>query len=263
METGFFVASMLGIIPALLLRFYMLRPFEGLYKDMPVFFAFVIGMVVGFVPGVLHAFVDSFALTTVVGALLFFVIGFAFFDQFMRVVIFNSPRFSGQQDTVFYATTFGLGYSGMLAALWFYRSFVFYQKWSEESGNELGTTAWAWIFVSYVAAAFAFAVVHGVTGLLVGFGAYEGILWRYGILGVLIQAPLNILWWLALASSPIITNAPVWELGTISMLIAAAYGVLLLRWNMRRIVPELLPTETMRGRLRELRRRRRAKAQPK
>jgi uncharacterized membrane protein YuzA (DUF378 family) len=245
-NTPVFVAMMLGTIPALILRFYMLRAFEGMFEDQPVLFAFVIGMVAGVIVGVFHVWVDGALFGSVLSALLFFVVGFAFVDQFLKVVIFNSPRFSGKAETTFYATAFGLGYGAMLTGLWFYRSFVMLDAGSN-----------GWIILSYVCAAFAFAVVHGTTGMLVGFGATEGIVWRYGLLSVVLQAPLNIMWWLAMGSSLYATD-PIWELGAITMFLAAGYGLFLLRWTMAKIVPDLLPRQEMRKRRRLMRRQRRA-----
>ena len=245
-NTSVFVAMMLGTIPALLLRFYMLRAFEGMFEDQPVLFAFVIGMVAGVVVGVFHSIVDRSLFSSVASALLLFVVGFAFVDQFLKVIIFNSPRFSGQAETTFYATAFGLGYGAMLTGFWFYRSFVLLDAGSN-----------GWVLLSYVGAAFAFAVVHGTTGMLVGFGATERIVWRYGLLSVVLQVPLNIMWWLALGSS-LYAAVPIWELGTITMFIAAGYGLFLLRWTMAKIVPDLLPQQEMRRRRRLMRKRQRA-----
>jgi len=243
-EVGVFVAMMMGAIPALLLMFYMLRPFEGLYADRSTFNSFVIGMAIGVMTGVMHVAIDPYVLLNVPSAILVFVIGFAIFDQFLRVVLFNSPRFSGKMETTFYATAFGLGYSSMLTALWFYRSFT-------HPEIEVNT----WVVASYLAASFAFAVIHGSTGMLVGFGASIGEVWRYGILGVAMEAILNFLWYLALISS--IYTPPgvysVWEMTVISMAAATAYGYFVLRWTMKRVVPELLPTETMRLRRRIIR----------
>lgn len=247
MEVGVFVAMMMGTIPAILLRFYMLRPFEGMFEERSVMLAFAIGMVAGVVAGVFHVFVDGYLFASLATAIALFVIGWAIVDQFLRVIIFNSPRFSGDPDTTFYSTTFGLGYGAMLTALWFYRSFVLL---------DVGTNPW--VLASYVGAAFAFAVVHGATGMLVGFGAAEGELWRFGFLGVLVQLPLNVMWWLALASS-VEAAVPIWELGTITMFIAAAYGVYILRWTMGKVVPDLLPKEAMRRRRRDVRRQRRSR----
>ena len=252
MQTSFLVAMLLGTIPALLLRFYMLRAFEGMFEDPPVLFAFVIGLVAGVIMGAVHVLMDVSLMTTLLSALLFFVVGFAFIDQFLKVIIFNSPRFSGQAETTFYSTAFGLGFGAGLTALWFFRSFA-------ERGAEIN----GWVILSYVCAAFAFAVVHGTTGMLVGFGATERIVWRYGLLSVLLQTPLNILWWLALRSSIYARRfgvAPVWELGAIAMFIAAGYGLFLLRWTMAKVVPDLLPKQEMRRRRRLMRKQRRAGA---
>lgn len=243
-ELGVFAAMMMGAIPALLLMFYMLRPFEGLYADRSTFNSFVIGMAVGVMAGVMHVAIDPYVLLTVPSAILIFVIGFAFFDQFLRVVLFNSPRFSGKMETTFYATAFGLGYAAMLTALWFYRSFT-------HPSIEINVL----VVVAYIAAAFAFAVIHGSTGMLVGFGAAIGEVWRYGILGVAMEAILNFLWYLALISSIYTPSGvySVWEMTVISMAIAGAYGYFVLRWTMNRVVPELLPKETMRLRRRIIR----------
>jgi hypothetical protein len=235
---------MMGALPALALMFYMLGPFEGLFKQQSVFNSFVVGMALGVFAGVLHVAIDPWALQILPLAVLVFVVGFAVFDQFMRVVLFNSPRFSGKTETTFYATSFGLGYGSMLAALWFYRSFT-------NPHIEINV----WVFMAYIAAAFAFAVVHGSTGMLVGFGASIGEVWRYGALSVVIQAVLNFLWYLALISSIYTPPGviPVWEMSVISMGLATIYGVWLLRWTMTKIVPELLPKDVMRKRRRLLR----------
>ena len=244
MEPGVFGAMMLGALPALLLMFYMLGPFEGLFKQQSVFNAFVVGMALGVFAGVLHVAIDPWALLFFPLAMLVFVIGFSVFDQFMRVVLFNSPRFSGKTETTFYATSFGLGYGSMLAALWFYRSFT--NPYIEIN---------AWVVMAYIAAAFAFAIVHGSTGMLVGFGASIGEVWRYGMLSIVIQVVLNFLWYLALISSIYTPDNvfPVWEMSVISMGLAILYGVLLLRWTMTKIVPELLPKDMMRKRRRLIR----------
>ena len=239
---------MLGAVPALLLMFYILRPFEGIFDEQSTLFSFVIGMVVGTVVGVLHGQIDPIVVPYAPTALLVFVVGFAFFDQFMRVVFFNSSRFSGRKDTTFYSTAFGLGYGAMLVGLWFFRTF--------ENDN---VTVNAYVVVGYLCATFAFAVFHGVTGMLVGFGATEKILWRFGLLAVGLECVLNVLWYVALASSLYTPEgvAPVWELGTLVMVIAAVAGFLLLRWALRKVVPDLLPDETMRSRRRMLRKRHR------
>jgi hypothetical protein len=243
-EPGVFMAMMMGAVPALLLMFYMLRPFEGLYPDRSVFNSFVVGMAIGVVAGVMHVAIVPFDLLSVPSAILIFVIGFAVFDQFLRVVLWNSPRFSGKMETTFYATAFGLGYAAMLVALWFYRSFT-------HPTIEIN----AWVVAAYLAASFAFAVVHGSTGMLVGFGAAIGEVWRFGLLGVGMEAVLNFLWYLALISSIYTPSgvASVWEMTVVAMAIAAGYGLLILRWTMKRVVPELLPKETMRLRRRLIR----------
>ena len=243
-EVGVFTAMMMGAVPALLLMFYMLRPFDGLYPERSTFNSFVVGMAIGVVTGVMHVAIDPFALLSPLLAIPVFVIGFAIFDQFLRVVLFNSPRFSGKLETTFYTTSFGLGYASMLAALWFYRSFT-------HPEIEIN----AWVVTAFLAASFSFAVVHGSTGMLVGFGASIGEVWRYGLLGVGMEAVLNLLWYLALISSIYTPSGvvPVWEMTVISMAIATGYGIWVLRWTMRRVVPELLPTETMRLRRRLIR----------
>jgi hypothetical protein len=235
---------MMGAIPALLLMFYMLRPFEGLYGDRSTFNSFVVGMAIGVGVGVMHVAIDPYALLSPATAILLFVIGFAVFDQFLRVVLWNSPRFSGKMETTFYSTAFGLGYAAMLVALWFYRSFT-------HPDIEIN----AWVVTAYLAASFAFAVIHGSTGMLVGFGAAIGEVWRYGLLGVGMQSILNLLWYLALISSIYTPDGviPVWEMTVIAMAIAAIYGIFVLRWTMNKVVPELLPKDTMRARRRIIR----------
>jgi hypothetical protein len=245
-EPGVFIAMMLGAIPALILFFYMLDPFEGLFDEKSVFFSYVIGMAVGVVVGVIHVAVDPWALQTYFTSIIIFVIGFAMFDTFLRVVLFNSSKFSLKMETTFYSTAFSLGYGAMLAALWFYRSFT-------HPTAEVN----AWVFLAYIAASFAFAVVYGSTGMLLGFGAHEGLIWRLAAMSIALHVFLNFLWWIAMASS-IYTQPgviPVWELGVLVMGIAAVYGIYLFRWTMNKVVPDLLPTETMRYRRRFLRKR--------
>lgn len=243
-EPGVFGAMMMGALPALMLLFYMLHPFEGLYSDRSSFNAFVVGMAFGVAVGVIHVAIDPFALQALALAIIIFVIGFGVFDQFLRVVIWNSSRFTGRMETTFWGTAFGLGYGAMLSALWFYRSFT-------HPDIEINT----WVVTAYIAAAFAFAVVHGATGMLVGFGAAIGEVWRYGLLGIGLEAVLNFLWYLALVSSIYTPSGvlPVWEMTVLSMSIATVYGYAVLRWTMRRIVPELLPKDVMRLRRRLLR----------
>jgi hypothetical protein len=243
-ELWVFVAMMMGAVPALLLMFYMLKPFEGLYADRSTFNSFVIGMAIGVGVGVMHVAIDPYALLTVPSAILIVGIGCAVFDQFLRVVLWNSPRFSGKMETTFYSTAFGLGYASMLVALWFYRSFT-------HPEIEIN----AYVVTAYLGASFAFAVIHGSTGMLVGFGAAIGEVWRYGLLGVGMQSILNFLWYLALISS-IYTPVgvlSVWEMTVIAMFFGTIYGFFILRWTMGKVVPELLPKDTMRARRRIIR----------
>ena len=239
---------MIGSIPAIILMFYMLGPFEGLFNEQSVFYSFVIGMSVGVFVGVIHVAVDPWALQTYFTSLVIFVIGFAMFDTLLRVVLFNSKKFSLKMETTFYTTAFSLGYGAMLAALWFYRSFT-------HPTAEVN----ALVIIAYIAASFSFAVVYGSTGMLIGFGAYEGFIWKIAAMSVFLQVILNLLWWMAMASS-IYTQPgvlPVWELGVVVMGIATIYGIYLLRWTMNKVVPDLLPSEMMRFRRRLLRKRQR------
>ena len=111
------------------------------------------------------------------------------------------------------------------------------------------------VVTAYLAASFAFAVIHGSTGMLVGFGAAIGEVWRYGLLGVGMQAILNFLWYLALISSIYTPSGviSVWEMTVVAMGLATLYGIFILRWTMKKVVPELLPKETMRLRRRIIR----------
>jgi len=228
-----------GLPPTAVGEWYANFGFAGVVVGM-----FVVGMALGVVTGVMHVAIDPIALLSIPTAILLFVLGFAAFDQLLRVVLWNSPRFSGKMEATFYSTAFGLGYASMLVALWFYRSFT-------HPSIEIN----AWVVGAYIAASFAFAIVHGSTGMLVGFGAAIGEVWRFGLLGVGMEAVLNFLWYLALVSSIYTPSgvAPVWEMTVIAMTAAALYGFAVLRWTMKRVVPELLPKETMRLRRRIIR----------
>lgn len=94
----------LGIIPALILFYISLKGYEGYYKDKTVFLTFVIGIILGVVAAIVRWYMWFNLLPWLI-----FIILFAFFEQLLKTMVLNIPRFHFKKRDYYlwFVTRFG------------------------------------------------------------------------------------------------------------------------------------------------------------
>jgi len=160
----------LGIIPALFLLFISLKNYDEVYKDKIMFLMFIAGIIAG----VLSIVLEYFALAVGILALVLFPV----LEQLFKTVILNLRRFQNKKATPLYGLSLGLGFGSIFTPYYIIITSLNYDD------------------VTYLyfalAASVGIIILHGATGVLIGFGVYKSDLLKYFILAVLLYVPVLI-----------------------------------------------------------------------
>ena len=159
----------LGIIPALILLYISLKGYEGHYKDKFVFLSFVAGIVAGFISVLVETF------TMAVG--IFFIILFPVLEQLFKTIILNIGRLQGKKETVIYGLSLGLGFGSIFTPF----SMITVQFQAGES---------MYLIISAVIGSVGIILLHGATGICIGYGIYTRKLSKYFIFCWLVSSYL-------------------------------------------------------------------------
>jgi len=162
----------LGIIPALLLLYIVLKGYEGMYKDKTVFLTFVVGIILGFIAAVVRSF-------TLPGMIAYIVL-LAFFEQLLKTIVLNMRRFQRKQETTIYGLSLGLGFGSV------FTPFLIVAGSASIVGD---TTA----FAAVAAGSLGIILFHAAIGVFIGYGIYEGKLLKFLFIAIGLQLPFNAL----------------------------------------------------------------------
>ncbi|MBN2066485.1 MAG: protease PrsW [Candidatus Thermoplasmatota archaeon] len=162
----------LGIIPALLLLYIVLKGYEGMYKDKTVFLTFVVGIILGFIAAVVRSF-------TLPGMIAYIVL-LAFFEQLLKTIVLNMRRFQRKQETTIYGLSLGLGFGSV------FTPFLIVAGSASIVGD---TTA----FAAVAAGSLGIILFHAAMGVFIGYGIYEGKLLKFLFIAIGLQLPFNAL----------------------------------------------------------------------
>jgi hypothetical protein len=159
----------LGIIPALILLYISLKGYEGYYKDKNIFLTFVAGIVAGFL---------SVLLETYAGAIgIFFIILFPLIEQLFKTIILNIGRLQKIKDTTVYGLSLGLGFGSIFTPFSMITSDI-------QAGDIL-------VMAFVVLGSIGIILLHGATGVCIGYGIYVGKLLIYFILAIILHIPVT------------------------------------------------------------------------
>ncbi|MGQ0534544.1 MAG: hypothetical protein ACT4PT_00535 [Methanobacteriota archaeon] len=154
MAVPFLVTSVLVLVPAFVVLFLAYGPYDGVFRDQTLFLQFMFGLGLGLLLAVAQAF-----LLLGVAAPFVFVLLVPWLESLAKVAVLNRRSLAGQRTTIFYGGSLGLGV-GVMVALG--------RATREVTDLDLG----------FLAAEFAIAgglvLVHFATGVLAGFGVYQG-----------------------------------------------------------------------------------------
>jgi hypothetical protein len=161
----------LGIIPALILLYLSLKGYEGYYKEKNIFLTFIIGIVAGVASVLLEI------LTIGVGIL--FIILFPLMEQLFKTIILNIGRLQEKRETTVYGLSLGLGFGSI------------FTPYSMVTSNVQATDAF--LFILIILGSIGIILLHGATGVCIGYGIYAGKLSKYFMFAVILEIPITAL----------------------------------------------------------------------
>jgi hypothetical protein len=179
MDWTMMLAAALGIGPALAMMFWTLRDYtypkvdRPFFDDRKLFALLAVGMVIGVVVFVLQSYFN-------LGFLLFALL-FAVFEELIKLIILNMPRFARKLDTSFYGLSLGLGIGSTMA---FGVVFSTIQQW-----GELGVETWLLVIIVGVQ----MVLLHASAGAMIGTGTARGEVRGYFAQAGLLHIGYNLL----------------------------------------------------------------------
>jgi len=176
MAVGIQTLLFIGIIPALVLWFFALKGYEGLYKDKNLFLMFVIGVIIGVISAVARLFVYVYPLIMFIAS----IIIFAFFDQLFKTIVLNIGRLQRKKETAIYGLSLGLGFGA---------SFTPFLILSSDIAGQGTTVFLILVFIG----AIGYTLFHAATATIIGFGVYKGKLVKYLLTAIILQLPFNVI----------------------------------------------------------------------
>ena len=243
-QLDFSAALALGLAPALALLYWSIRRFDipftryRLFDDRRLFGGFAAGLIFG----ALAAFVEVNAPSGLAGTVAALA-AFFLFEESFKTVWLNRRAYRGRFDTTFYGVSVGVGVAATLAVASVLSSVA-------ASPAALSTPETLLLLALFCVT---WSLVHGVTGVLIGFGAAHGetlrpllkaLLVRYAHGAILLAFFLG-------ADEP-------WSL--IAVATSIVFAAVLYHYVYTVLLPATLPDDVRREMKREKRRARRAKA---
>jgi hypothetical protein len=159
----------LGVIPALVLLFIGLKGYDQFYKEKNIFLTFVIGIILGFIAAVIEL------LTLTVGVLI--IILFPILEQILKTMILNVGRLHGKRETVIYGLSLGLGFGSIFTPV----SIILAPIQTES----------IMLLVSIILGSIGIILVHGATGVIIGYGVYIGRLTKNYVFALILHIPVT------------------------------------------------------------------------
>lgn len=197
----------LGIIPVLILFYISLRGYEEYFKFKNVFITLVIGIIMGVITIIIEAN------TAAAGVL--FVILYPLLEQLIKTMFLNLRRFHGKKVTTIYGLSLGLGFGSIfiLSAL-----ILLYMQGSVNTFS----------LVLVILGSLGIVMLHGATGLYIGFGVYSYSLFKYLLLSIILHIPVTA--WIYVTTKV--------DIGYLQLAIFP-YGILIYWHATRKIMPRI------------------------
>ena len=191
--TLLFLTSLIGIIPAILLLYYVLQTYDEYFKDSTLYIFFAGGMILGMVSFVLNVIIvynNSKFFNYVDISILIYVLAFAAFEELMKYIILYLKWFRGQHSTTYYGVAFGLGFGATSIMAIAYRDIYMFP------GAVLTNP---YILPTDLALSLGYVGLHATTGGLIGFGSAKKIRWTMILMALGLHLVFNFIllgfWW--------------------------------------------------------------------
>ena len=198
----------LGIIPALILLYISLKGYEGYYKDKNVFLTFVVGIIAGFASVLFETFT--------IGIGILFIILFPVIEQLFKTIILNISRLHEKRETTVYGLSLGLGFGSIFTPFSMITSNI--------------QTGEPYLLLLVILGSVGIILLHGTTGVCIGYGIYIGKLSKYFIFAIILHVPVTGLIFL--------TTLYKVEYLQIGLII---YGLIIYWYVTKKIMPRILP----------------------
>lgn len=258
-----FIAIFFSVIPAMVLLYFMLGPFEGFFDEKKLFKYLVIGLVAGavivFLEIMVLRFHEPFRLLgqPLQIGLPILAVGYPLIEAASKVAVMNWHSIAGRRDAPFYGTAFGLGFGAILTFITVgggIRAFLLAPP-PGVSHLEIGIF-FALLFLLFLGGIMA----HAVTGAVIG--RYTGD-----------SDPIRALGWGTVLGAPfyvgyyfLYTTQPTDLMGASATLaipfLVLLYGIIAVRYAIYRILDKVVPEELAKEVRRDLRRKIRESRSP-
>ncbi|HEX2066272.1 MAG TPA: hypothetical protein VHI93_05600 [Candidatus Thermoplasmatota archaeon] len=246
------VASVLTLVPAMGLVYWVLRRYDGYFEQNRLFFGLTVGLfagiVVKFLEVQLFAFDDlrtlqpgdaPIATGTLLYSAAYSTVGFAMLAALAMAAVLGFRKFRVRKDTPYYGVAFGLAFGAMHTMPLFARTIAPLVH----PALRLDAAALAYD-VTTLAFATGMVMAHGAAAVWVGRGSSQGRLWRGVAQGSAVLMPAMAVSWF-------------WTQNGVQLFPALAslgYGFLLTVMAQRKVLDVIVPQE-IRDQVRRERRR--------
>ena len=214
--------AFLGIIPALIVIYISLKGYEEYFEERKIFIMFMVGIIAGFIAAIIE--------TLTLGIGILFVILFPFLEQLLKTMILNLRRFYMKPDTIIYGLCLGLGFGSIFTAF-----SIIYQQFIRADNVTTGIDLYSISLV--LIGSFGIILLHGATGMLIGYGISKGKLLRCFSYTIILQIPFTGL--------DVVTN---YLNAEYLQVLTVGYGVVIYWLAIKRILPKVLPQNQRRKR---------------
>ena len=173
-----------GFGPSMGLMYYTLREYtypkveKPFFDDRKVFAFFALGIVLGMVLFAVESYGQGSSSEETIVAV---VLVFAAFEELLKLIILNFPRFQRKVDTAFYGLSMGLG----MAATFTFAS-VYVSLLDLESPKALEIVVFSLLGVQFV-------LLHGATTAMIGIGVARGQVRGYFTQALLLHISYSLL----------------------------------------------------------------------
>lgn len=235
-QLDFFVALLLGIVPALAILWFSLSQFsyphvdQTLFDDRKAFFALAVGMVFGVLASVLNIALGLDILLLAAVLLL---------EEAFKLVYLNRRGYRGRFDTTFYGVPLGAGAASTAVV-----------------ASAYGGAGSLYVPESLLLLALfsvSLAIAHVDTGALIGFGASQARTWKPFVQAVAVRYAHTALLspFILLSGQPFAVAGP-WAL--LSVVASLGFAAVIYRYVYEELLPGTLPEDIRRKIKRERRR---------
>ena len=162
----------LGIIPALFLLFVGLKGYDGYYKEKNVFISFIIGIILGVISMIMELLIYYSEI------LILLIILFPLLEQILKLMALNIRRLQGNKSTVIYGLTLGLGFGSIYAPV----LLIWLTNYETESFL---------IMISVIIGSIGMLLLHGSTGIIIGYGVFTKKIIYYYVIAVILTIPFT------------------------------------------------------------------------